>query len=453
MKIVHDEDTVYMKIKTKSKHKKIRNKRVTWFDRLIDGPISSKFRTDEEIKKRSRVRRQKIGKGIKKVTKIAKEGLDIYYHMREKNFVSIGLGTLSALGVVSDNLIDGGNMEVEDVLHDLDCSMLYNGMLNTFIRNTYKRMNIIPTIYWDTKDDNNSSVIEEYDINGYSVYFINQQDYVEGPYVDSRERFIESTSSLIKEKFGKYILLSTENDEGWSKHLCLGVLPDYEDKVYVSLLDENKLVGDLKTFFSKGLNRSLIFCGPPGSGKTTLALRLCKSLEGQILVLNGWSLSRKSTGSVYNIIEVVNPSIILFDDLDRISGAETLLGDLESLNKTRDNKRRLFIATVNNLERLPSALIRPGRFDQVIYFDKHQDISIRKKILLVHAENMGIKLSERELDWLAEITTNLTGAYLREVIIRISVLGLSGIDKHIEDMRSLLNKHREIDYGEYTSEL
>jgi hypothetical protein len=389
---------------------------------------------DLELERKRQIRRQKILETVKKVTNVARDGLDIYFHMKSKNPLSIGLGILSAYGTVSENFFPA-KVEAGSILHDMGAEIRYRPAAD-FILDTIKRLGISKRILW-TESGESSTSIEEYVFSESSIYFVRyDNNYVEGPYIKDVELFRKEMTIAIARKLGKYILLDTVGDEhGWNRNMSLVSISPCKDP-YVSIFDENKLISNINKFFDKDLNRSMLFYGPPGSGKTTLALRLTEALEGSILILNGWSLSHKPTGSILNAIRMVDPVVILFDDLDRIHDMENLLSDLESLNRERTGRNRLFIATVNDMRRVPKALRRPGRFDQSIEFVPPEK-DLAKEILKVHADSLNLGLTDEELEELAELSEGMTGAFLREIAIRTGILGMEDMSVYIENMKKV----------------
>ena len=213
------------------------------------------------------------------------------------------------------------------------------------------------------------------------------------------------------------------------------------EKFRPTTVNDMVLQDDQKEFMNRCIKNGeiphLAFFGPPGSGKTTLATRLTKSLGGKILILNGWALANRSTGSIFHIVNVIDPSIILFDDLDRIHDMESLLSDLERSNRESFTRKRLFIATINNLSRLPKALRRPGRFDHAIEFKAHSGKGMCNKILKAHAKQMNLSLSENDIDKLSKLAEGMTGAYLREISLWVSVLGMKDVEEHIKSLRDI----------------
>jgi hypothetical protein len=405
-----------------------------WFDELFNPPSMAVTEEDIALDRKRRIRRQKILETVTKVTDVAREGLDIYHQMQSKNPVSVGLGVLSAYGAISNNFFPA-KVQAVSILREMGAELVYKSTCE-FVMETMKLLGCSKEIFWQESGENGST-IEEYKLSTSSIYFLRESvDYIEGPYIIDKKLFCKEMASLISKKLGKYILLHTIRDDGgWGRNLSLTSLDPCEDP-YISIIDEEKMVGDVKKFFEKNLNRSMLFYGPPGSGKTTLAMRLTEALGGSILILNGWALSNKSTGSIIHVIRMVNPSVILFDDLDRIHNMESLLSDLESLNRSNVGRNRLLIATVNDMRKVPKPMRRPGRFDQSIEFGA-PDNETAKKILLAHAESLGLALADEDVEQLAACANGMTGAFLREIAIRTGVLGIKNMSEHIKDMRKV----------------
>jgi hypothetical protein len=294
-----------------------------------------------------------------------------------------------------------------------------------------------------TVDTGENDCIEKYLVEGVTICYscdADDNNYIDGPFAKDKKDFILATSKLVERMFGKYISLNGSSIvEGYNRErgLCLESFNIYDD-AYVSRNDEEGFVKSIKSFFKLKLNRSVLFYGPPGSGKSTFALRMAEKLDGKMLIINGWSMSNRSVGSIYNVVEIVNPEIILFDDLDRVDNVSILLSDLEMMNKESNYGNRLLIATVNSIGDIPEALRRPGRFDQLIKFDDHLNKNTCRNILMAHSKHKGLVLSEDELELLTELSFGMSGAYLKEIILRVLVLGMSNIEEHIKNMRSAI---------------
>lgn len=398
---------------------------------------------DEEERKRvlrkKRVRRQKINEVIRKITTVAREGLEIYSAVKSKDPVSVGLGILSGYGTVYDTFAKD-KVDVYGVLADMGLKDVAAYHTKQLVYNILRSSGLQPDTQWRSREDEHSNAkdVVKYDLGGgVEVFFVNDNSsYVDGPYVRDEKAFSHALSDLIDKKIGRYLVLkSSRGPEGWERSLRIEPVK-LRDDVYISHINEAELLKSVRMFFDKGLNRSLIFYGPQGSGKTTLALRLTKSLGGKLLVINGWSLSGRSVGSIFDAVKIVNPEVTLFDDLDRINGKQELLSDLEEMNAESGLSNRLFIATVNSIKKIPKALRRPGRFDQSIRFFA-PDIDGRSRILEVHAENFGVRLTADEIGSLAAMTEGMTGAYLREVIRRVFVVGMENMPAHVEEMKAV----------------
>lgn len=124
--------------------------------------------------------------------------------------------------------------------------------------------------------------------------------------------------------------------------------------------------------------KNLLLYGVPGVGKTLLANEFMAALNSNKYTIR----KNKPDGEFVNEIKrVVNeamnntPSVVLFDDLDKFSNNDEKYKNsdefvaIQSLIDEGKNKDIFFIATCNEITRLPSSLLRSGRFSTKIRVD------------------------------------------------------------------------------------
>ncbi|PVU70330.1 AAA family ATPase [Sulfolobales archaeon SCGC AB-777_K20] len=141
--------------------------------------------------------------------------------------------------------------------------------------------------------------------------------------------------------------------------------------------------------------RGILLYGPPGVGKTMMAKALANTLGVKLLMLSGAEILYKGyEGAVAAVKEVFNrarenkPAIILLDEIDAIAPrreayksegnkvVNQLLTEMDGIRTLRDV---VVIATTNRIEDVDPALLRPGRFDKVVFMplpnrDERRDI-------------------------------------------------------------------------------
>lgn len=130
-----------------------------------------------------------------------------------------------------------------------------------------------------------------------------------------------------------------------------------------SSIDEMVLSDDIRTIVDQYIEvqdiPSLLFCGRPGQGKTTLAVNLCKAINATTLIINasfdnGIDIIR---GKINNFVSAMSPTgslkVVILDEADRLSvqSQDALRGMIE--DNAVDTR---FILTANEQSRLTDAI-------------------------------------------------------------------------------------------------
>ncbi|EPY53447.1 peroxin-6 [Schizosaccharomyces cryophilus OY26] len=186
--------------------------------------------------------------------------------------------------------------------------------------------------------------------------------------------------------------------------------------------------------FDKGVNirAGVLLYGPPGTGKTLLAKAVATELSLSFLSVKGPELLNMYVGeSEANMREIftkarnVAPCIIFFDELDSVapkrgnssdSGnvmdriVSQLLAELDAVQKS--DEFVFVVGATNRPDLLDPSLLRPGRFDKMVYLGINSTIVAREKVLRTITRKF--KLGE-DVDFhviAKQCTNNLTGADL-----------------------------------------
>ena len=171
--------------------------------------------------------------------------------------------------------------------------------------------------------------------------------------------------------------------------------------------------------------RGILLYGPPGCGKTYVVKALANEAGVNFVSVKGPELLSKWVGEseqhvrdVFRRAKQVAPSIILFDEIDALAPRRgTSMGThvmeqvvsqlLTEMSGIEDMEGVSVIATTNRPDILDPALLRPGRFDRLIYVPA-PDEKTREEIFKIHTKNMPLK--GVKLDKLAKLTEGYSGA-------------------------------------------
>ncbi len=178
--------------------------------------------------------------------------------------------------------------------------------------------------------------------------------------------------------------------------------------------------------------RGILLFGPPGTGKTLLAKAVATESGANFIAVRGPEIlskwvgeSEKAIREIFRKARLYAPAVIFFDEIDAIAPARGYASDtrvteriVSQLLTEMDGIYRLdnvvIIAATNRPDILDPALLRPGRFDKLIYVPP-PDLNGRLEILKIHTRNMPLA-EDVDLYELARRTEGYSGADLEALV-------------------------------------
>ncbi|UNQ74257.1 CDC48 family AAA ATPase [Infirmifilum sp. NZ] len=180
--------------------------------------------------------------------------------------------------------------------------------------------------------------------------------------------------------------------------------------------------------------KGILLYGPPGTGKTLLAKAVATESEANFVSIKGPEIFSKWVGESERAIREIfrkarqaAPCVIFIDEIDALAPMRGLVSSdsgvtervVSQLLTEMDGLERLegvvVIAATNRPDIIDPALLRPGRFDRLIYVPP-PDEKARLEIFKVHTRRMPLA-EDVDLAELAKRTEGYTGADI-EVLVR-----------------------------------
>jgi transitional endoplasmic reticulum ATPase len=191
--------------------------------------------------------------------------------------------------------------------------------------------------------------------------------------------------------------------------------------------------------------RGVLLAGPPGTGKTLVARALANEAGINFIQVRGPELlnqyvgeSERAVRALFAKARALSPTILFFDEIDALAprrgsehGAvsERIVAQLLTEIDGVSSLGAVFIlGATNRVDLIDQALLRPGRFDQVIELPL-PDGAKRAAILAVHLKGM---IADDTIDCagLARETDQYSGADLANLV---RLAGLAALRRSIAD--------------------
>ena len=187
--------------------------------------------------------------------------------------------------------------------------------------------------------------------------------------------------------------------------------------------------------------KGILLFGPPGCGKTMLARAVATESEANFISIKGPELfskwvgeSEKAIREVFRKGRTAAPSIVFFDELDSVvprrgmgfgdSGvSERVISQLlTELDGIESLVNVVVIGATNRPDIIDPAVLRPGRFDRLIYVPAPDHLT-RLNILKIHTRNMPLA-RDVDLEQISSQAAGYSGADLEAVCREAGLISL-----------------------------
>ncbi|MFC3172884.1 CDC48 family AAA ATPase [Novosphingobium bradum] len=228
--------------------------------------------------------------------------------------------------------------------------------------------------------------------------------------------------------------------------------------------------------------KGFLLYGPPGTGKTLLAKAVAKEAEANFISIKSSDLLSKWYGEseqqisrLFARARQVAPCVVFIDEIDSLVPARgagmgepavtarvvnTILAEMDGLEELQSV---VVIGATNRPTLVDPALLRPGRFDELVYVGTPDEAG-REHILRIHTARMPLA-ADVDLKAVARETDRFTGADLEDVVRRAGLTAIRRMGREVgtvtaadfaealADSRATVTAEMEEEYGRMKGEL
>jgi transitional endoplasmic reticulum ATPase len=228
--------------------------------------------------------------------------------------------------------------------------------------------------------------------------------------------------------------------------------------------------------------KGFLLYGPPGTGKTLLAKAVAREAEANFISMKSSDLLSKWYGEseqqiarLFQRARAVAPCVLFIDEIDSLVPARgsgqgepgvtgrvvnTILAEMDGLEELQSV---VVIGATNRPNLVDPALLRPGRFDELVYVGTPDPVG-RERILGIHTRAMPLAADVSLAEFAAK-TDRFTGADLEDVVRRaglnalhraggdVSEVSKADFEHALTDSRATVTAEMEAEYEKMRGEL
>jgi len=187
-----------------------------------------------------------------------------------------------------------------------------------------------------------------------------------------------------------------------------------------------QIYDDCKKYYAFNKQRTLMFLGRPGTGKSSMAKYISTRLGMRTLRILGGALAALRAYDIMALVKYMEPEVVIIEEMDKVHLDSSVLEFFQSIKK---DVKFMFL-TINKKENLEDSLLRAGRVDDYIIVE-----NMEEEIILNILGEENKELLPRVIEWPV--------AYIDELKTRIQVIGkeravesIEALNKRVEELRT-----------------